>query len=176
MSSYNRLNGFYTSENYDLLANILRKEWNFKGIVMSDWGGGADAVAQINAGNDLIMPGRTQNMELLNALKNKTINEKVINENVSRILTYILKTPSFNKYKYSNHPDLNVHVQITGAAKILAMDNGDPIDLSSYKTDTKKAFRGKCLLILQATDKKGAITVNVRSEGLSPKTIYLNSL
>jgi len=69
-----------------------------------------------------------------------------------------------------------IHVQITGAAKILAMDNGDPIDLSSYKTDTKKAFRGKCLLILQATDKKGAITVNVRSEGLSPKTIYLNSL
>lgn len=116
MSSYNRLNGFYTSENYDLITNILRKEWNFKGIVMSDWGGGADAVAQMNAGNDLIMPGRTQNMELLNALKNKTIDEKVINENVTRILSFILKTPSFNKYKYSNHPDLNVHAQIARQA------------------------------------------------------------
>lgn len=113
MSSYNRLNGFYTSENYDLLSTILRDEWKFKGIVMSDWGGGKDAVAQMNAGNDLLMPGNYQRQELLSALKNKIIDEKVIDRNLTRILAFILKTPKFKGYAFTEKPDLIAHAKMS---------------------------------------------------------------
>ncbi|MDP4185168.1 MAG: glycoside hydrolase family 3 N-terminal domain-containing protein [Bacteroidota bacterium] len=121
MSSYNRLNGFYTSENKDLLTTVLRNEWGFEGIVMSDWGGGADAVAQMNAGNDLLMPGCTQREDLLKALKNKTLDEKVIDRNLSRILSYILKTQQFKGYEYSNKPDLKAHSIVSYKAAIEGM-------------------------------------------------------
>ena len=64
-----------------------------------------------------------------------------------------------------------IQVEVTGAAKILAMDNGDPIDLSAYQVNTKEAFRGKCLLMLQATDKTGIIQVNITSPGLKKSTL-----
>ena len=59
MSSYNKVNGTYSPENYDLLTNVLRGEWGFQGLVMSDWTGTAPtgAVGPMYAGNDLIMPG-----------------------------------------------------------------------------------------------------------------------
>jgi len=113
MSSYNRLNGFYTSENYDLITTILRDEWKFDGMVMSDWWGGADAVAQMNAGNDMLMPGCAQREELLKALKNKIIDEKVIDRNLARILAFIIKTPRFKNYAYSNKPNLTAHQQVS---------------------------------------------------------------
>jgi beta-galactosidase len=68
-----------------------------------------------------------------------------------------------------------INVEVTGAAKLLAIDNGDPIELSRYQINSKKAFRGKCLLILQATDKKGAINVTLKAKGLEPKTIHFES-
>src|ERR1035437_6143404 len=113
MSSYNRINGFYTSQNYDLLTTILRDEWKFKGTVMTDWGGGNDAIAQMNAGNDLIMPGCYQRQELLSAVKNKLIDEKTLDRNLTRILTFILKTPHFREYAFSEKPDLTGHAQVS---------------------------------------------------------------
>ncbi|WP_172832232.1 glycoside hydrolase family 3 protein [Nakamurella panacisegetis] len=68
MTSYNKINGTYASANYDTVTDILRGEWGFKGLVMTDWGGNHGAVATMYAGNDLIEPGGNQG-EIINNLK-----------------------------------------------------------------------------------------------------------
>jgi beta-glucosidase len=107
MSSYNKVNGTYTSQEYDLLTTILRKEWGFKGLVMSDWFGGKDPVEQLKAGNDLLMPGTpAQSKTLLDAVKNGSLDEKVLNKSCERILNILFKSPAYKNYKYRNQPDL----------------------------------------------------------------------
>jgi beta-glucosidase len=107
MSSYNKLNGPYTSENAELLTSILRKEWHYKGYVVTDWYGGANAVEQVKAGNDLLMPGTpAQVTAILNAVKDGKLSEKQIDENVERILNISFLSPSFKGYAFSNQPRL----------------------------------------------------------------------
>jgi beta-glucosidase len=117
MSSYNLINGTYTSESSDLLINILRKDWNFKGFVMTDWTGGKDPVAQMIAGNDLLMPGNpNQTKAIIQAVKDGKLDVKILDRNVERILNIMLLSPRFKGYKYSNKPDMKAHALITRQA------------------------------------------------------------
>lgn len=122
MSSYNLLNGTMTSERHDLLTKILREEWGYKGLVMTDWFGGRDAVAQQKAGNHLLMPGTPQQSKALaDAVKNGTLNEQVLNQNVTVLLQLVLKSPAFNKYSYSDQPDLKASALVARQAAAESM-------------------------------------------------------
>ena len=114
MSSYNYLNGVYTSENPELLTTVLRDEWGFKGMVMTDWYGGTNTKAQMIAGNDMLQPGRdTQYTDLVQLMSTGEIDMKVIDRNIKRILELILQSPKFKGYEYSNKPDLKAHAEVT---------------------------------------------------------------
>lgn len=117
MSSYNLINGVYTSQSADLLTTILRKEWGFQGFVMTDWFGGSNAVAQMTAGNNLLMPGTpAQSDSIIAAVKSGRLSEHVLDDNVAGILNIILESPSFENYKYSDRPDLKKDAQVSRQA------------------------------------------------------------
>jgi beta-glucosidase len=114
MSSYNKVNGTYTSQSHRLLTDILRDQWGFEGVVVTDWFGGTDAVAQIQAGNDLLEPGtKNQWKALIEAAEEGTLSEEDINTSVRRILKLILRSKKMDNYAYSNAPDLKNHARIT---------------------------------------------------------------
>jgi len=114
MSSYNYINGKYASENTGLLTDILRTDWGFRGTVMTDWFGGSDGAAQVVAGNDMLQPGLDKQFnQIVDAVKEGRLDEKLIDRNVKRILNLIIRTPRFKGYKYSNKPDLQAHAAVT---------------------------------------------------------------
>ena len=116
MSSYNKINGTYASQSQDLLTKVLRDDWKYDGLVMTDWFGGDNAVEQMKAGNDLLMPGMpAQFAEIMKAAKDGTLDEKILDLNVTRLLNLVVKTPTFNGYKFTNKPDLKKHAEIARA-------------------------------------------------------------
>jgi len=136
MSSYNKINGSYTSESNDLLTKILRNDWGFEGYVMTDWGGGSDVIAQMKAGNDMIQPGQTKHIqEIIDAVKGGKLDEKILDRNISRILKIMLKAPRYNKYQYSNTPDLKDHAAVTRQAAtdgmVLLENKGNALPIQS---------------------------------------------
>ncbi|MCR8558148.1 glycoside hydrolase family 3 C-terminal domain-containing protein [Mucilaginibacter sp. BJC16-A38] len=139
MSSYNKINNTYAPESFDLLTRILRQEWGFKGMVLTDWNGGNDIIAQQNAGNDLLMPGKRGQFEtLLNAVKSGKLSLKQLDENVLHILTVYLKTPSGQRFKATVPPDLDRHAALArttaGDGMVLLKNNDHVLPLRTRQT------------------------------------------
>lgn len=104
MTSYNQVNGTYANENTHLLRDILREDWGFDGIVITDWGGSNDHVKGVQAGSDLEMPnpGLDSARQLLRAVQEGRISEKEIDDSVDRMLKAIL---DLSENKNTRHGD-----------------------------------------------------------------------
>ena len=129
MTSYNKINGTYAPENEDLIENILRQEWGFEGMVMTDWGGGRDAVATVYAGNDLLMPGSANQIKaIIEAVQNGALDEKIVDRNVARILEFVARSPKMQGYEFQNDPDMTAHAQVSRSSAtegmVLLKNNG----------------------------------------------------
>ena len=127
MCAYNKLNGSYCSENHRLLVEILKDEWGFDGLVVSDWGAVHDRVAALQGGLDLEMPGpqarRTQ--AVVNAVKSGSLDKAVLDETVRRILHIIFKaieTPKGGAFDVVSHHAFARHV--AGEGIVLLKNNG----------------------------------------------------
>lgn len=94
MTSYNMVNGTHTNENIHLMKDILRDEWKYDGVVVTDWGGSNDRVKGLIAGNSLEMPttGGETNKEIVKAVESGAISEKTLDENLDRLLTLVFDT------------------------------------------------------------------------------------
>jgi beta-glucosidase len=139
MSSYNKINGTYTSQNKGLITTILQDEWKFKGLVVTDWFSGDDGAAQMNAGNHMIMPGtKNQYDQIMAASKDGSLSEERLNKNVEKVLELILRSNTFKKYKYSNKPNYkeNVTAAIEAATEgiVLLKNNDNSLPLKDKKT------------------------------------------
>ena len=127
MCSYNKINGEYGSEHYDLLTRILKKEWGFEGFVVSDWGAVHDRVASLKAGLDLEMPGpkprRTQ--AVIEAVDARQLDEAVLDEAVRRILRIVFmaaETPKGGAFDVDVHHELAR--KVASESMVLLKNNG----------------------------------------------------
>ena len=140
MSAYNKVNGTYAQGHKQLLTTILRDDWGFKGIVMTDWIRKRDDLPvsqEVEAGNDLLTPGYPdQAKDIVEAVKSGKLDIKYVDLNVRRMLEYIVKTPRFKGYKYSK-PDLKAHAAITRQSStegMVLLKNSGVLPMKNLKT------------------------------------------
>ena len=141
MSAYNKINGVYAQGNKELLTDILRNDWGYKGIVETDWIGKREDLPveqEVAAGNDLMMPGYpAQVKDIVNAVKSGKLDVNDVDRNVRRMLEYIVKTPRFKGYKYSGEPELKAHAAITRQSStegMVLLKNNAALPIRGLKT------------------------------------------
>lgn len=127
MCAYNKLNGEYCSEHHYLLTDILKNEWGFEGLVVSDWGAVHDRVAALKAGLDLEMPGPQERRvkAVVEAVRSGEMDEAILDESVRRILNIVFKakeTPKNGTFDVDSHHEL-AH-KIAAEGMVLLKNNG----------------------------------------------------
>ena len=133
MTSYNYINGIYTSESKELVTTILRDEWGYEGTVMTDWFGGKDGAKQMWAGNDMLQPGKVEQYDSIVAgVESGKLDEADLNRSVQRTLNLVEKSPRYQEYPFSNKPDLKAHAAVTrqsAAEGMVLMKNNETLPL-----------------------------------------------
>jgi len=127
MCSYNKLNGTYASENHELLSKILKQDWGFEGLVVSDWGAVHDRVASFKGGLDLEMPGPqgARVKAAVEAVHKGELDEAIVDESVRRILRIIFttqQTPKGGEFDQEAHHQLAGRIASEGM--VLLKNNG----------------------------------------------------
>lgn len=143
MCSYNKINGEFASENHRLLTEILRDEWGFEGYVMSDWGAVNERVKGLKAGLDLEMPGSGgyTDKEIVEAVKNGTMDESVLDTAVERILNVVFHyVDNRQEGTFDREEDHKLAAKIAAESMVLLKNEG----ILPLKPEGKKiAFIGK---------------------------------
>ncbi len=136
MSSYNKVNGVQMAENEELLTRILRDEWGFEGVVVSDWGGVKDRVAALKAGNDLDMPeNRRNNQAIVEAVKDGSLPEAVLDRCVERILQLVFQAKE--QERFTDQVDFGAHrrlsEKVAEESVVLLKNEGDLLPITKEK-------------------------------------------
>ena len=146
MSSYNRINGVYANENWHLLQEILRDEWDFDGFVVSDWGASNDHTEGVLAGSHLEMPTTSgdSDLELVQAFKDGRLSEDVLNQRVDELLDVILSVTAAAAPLEGKPFDIDAHHQTAakaaGESIVLLKNEGNILPL---KKGTRVAVIGE---------------------------------
>lgn len=148
MSSYNLINGTFANENEHLLVDILRKEWGFKGLVVTDWGGNNDGVASLKCGNQLEMPGTPDRAEyILKAIEDGSLDESVLDDNIDTLLDVIFDTMENGVNKAPEKFDVEDHhlfAQKCAEESAVLLKNNGVLPLNN---ETKVSFIGDFLYL-----------------------------
>ncbi len=144
MSSYNMVNGIHANENPHLMS-ILRNEWNYDGVVVTDWGGENDRVKGYNVGNEIEMPGAGGETikEIIDAVKNGNISQETLNNNVDRFIDLVKKTSKPFEGGKSYSFDVKKHHEIAikcAEESLVLMKNEN--NILPLKKDCKVALLG----------------------------------
>jgi len=149
MTAYNHVNGVHCDEHNWLLKDVLRGEWGWKGLVMSDWGGTNSVAAALNAGLDLEMPGppRIRKEDAVKeSLRNGELTENIIYERVKTLLEWVLKLKALEAESHdvalgqdTNTPEIRSMIRQAGARGIVLLKNeGSILPLTKEKVQKKK--------------------------------------
>ncbi len=133
MCAYNKVNGKYASENPELLNGVLRDDWGFEGLVMSDWGAVNDRVEGLKAGLDLEMPGDIghNRQVIVDAVNNGTLSIDVVDQAVRRVLNMIYNTSLVEgevPAKFNEHAELAKEIAVDSAVLLKNKDNILPLE------------------------------------------------
>lgn len=142
MASYNKINGTYSTENEELLTDILRKKWGYKGLVVSDWSAVNDIVSAIKAGLDLDMPTRYKfnTNKIIKAVKKGDLEIEVLDQTVERILELVSNYVKNKKEKsfYNKSIHHKIARKLASESIILLKNNSKILPLSKTVLRKKK--------------------------------------